>query len=82
LQTYAGSASQNFLRTALVNEDEVKGYDGVLRAWWEWLAKRQLDEKALARLLGLLVKMGGIGVQWAADRRAAAFCAAWSFAAA
>ena len=77
LRAYAGPASQHALQIAPANDIEVQEYDAVLKGIWETLADRPLDNAACQRL-GLPAKLGGAGVQWAEDRRHAAFWSAWT----
>ena len=80
LHGYAGSASQHALRQALVTEAEASRYDDKLRQCWADLAERPLDQTGQA-LLGIPAKLGGIGAQYAEDRRYAAYFSSWSAAA-
>ena len=55
-------------------------YDSQLKASWRELADRSFDETA-CKLLGLPAKQGGIGAQYANDRRWAAYFSSWTAAA-
>ena len=77
LRTYAGAASQHSLQLAQASEAEAKSYDDTLRTAWEQLAGRPLGEEAALRL-GLPVRLGGAGVQWAGSRRHAAYWSGWT----
>ena len=80
LTAYAGPASQHALQLGLCSQQEAQNYDNVLKGAWETLLNRQLDDPATL-LLGLPVKLGGTGVQWATTRRCAAYWAGWTAAA-
>ena len=77
LRTYAGAASQHSLQLSHAAEAETLQYDNALKAAWETLAGRTLDDTELQRL-GLPAKLGGAGVQWAGGRRHAAYWAGWT----
>ena len=77
LISYAGAASQHALQLSLCSEEDAKTYDRALKAAWDTLAERQLDDAAALRL-GLPTKLGGAGVQWATTRRCAAFWVGWT----
>ena len=80
MRSYAGSASQHALRLDLASADQVQRYDEQLNRCWSDLADRTLDGTA-QKLLGLPSKQGGVGAQYASDRRFAAYFASWSAAA-
>ena len=77
IKSYAGPASQHALRLSLATEAEAMPYDEQLRTCWSELSERNLDQTS-QELLGLPVKLGGVGAQFATDRRCAAFVASWS----
>ena len=71
LRSYAGSASQHALRLKLATQEEAELYDQQLMACWKALAGRDLDSTNLA-VLGLPARLGGVGAQFATDRRCTA----------
>ena len=77
LRAYAGPASQHSLQLSFCSESDADAYDNKLKAVWEALADRRLDEQAVLRL-GLPVRLGGARVQWASTRRSAAYWAGWT----
>ena len=77
LRSYAGPASQHALRLSYATAEDAERYDRTLAQCWAELAERPLDEIAVC-MLGLPVRMGGCGVQYAGTRRHAAYFAAWS----
>ena len=77
LRSYAGPASQHALRLSLATVAEAQAYDEQLLACWSRLAERNLDETS-RELLSLPVRLGGVGAQFAGDRRCAAYLAAWT----
>ena len=61
----------------MVTAQEAATYDNLLKDAWETLGGRKIDDTAALRL-GLPVKLGGAGVQWAETRRCAAYWAGWT----
>ena len=78
LRSYAGAASQYALQLQLPTQESVQEYDGTLLKCWQELADRSLDNNSQERL-GLPLRYGGCGAQYASTRRYAAY---WGSAAA
>lgn len=74
LRSYAGAASQFVLRLSAATPRSVEGYDAALRGIWSQLLQRPLAADDWARAC-LPCKLGGLGLQSAESRAAAA---AWS----
>ena len=78
LRSYAVAASQYALQLQLPTQESVQEYDGTLLKCWQELADRSLDNNSQERL-GLPLRYGGCGAQYASTRRYAAY---WGSAAA
>ena len=61
----------------MATEQEADRYDEELRVAWSTLAEKSLDETVELRL-GLPVRLGGVGVQWASARHHAARWSGWT----